>query len=287
MEVGDAQPHVSPGDQVCISFLEAHKTKNHLQYKLKMRTGQPRHRTPGTHHSSRSQLWQGCGGPSFGTVPLGSSFSRTIPRATDQPLLQAEDKTSTLNAAGKQTRSIAPDKAEAHGFHAHTQAGLVPAHKPLEDPPPPQPTSASQGEATAFTGVRALQRARHDHSSSTLLGFASRSEEVNFCSLRATLTYVLTIYRCFAHLICSTIHKNMQLPQQLLHYILSPSCRAFSFLKTNPTSPLILHVIFDISSSHFRKHKNRHKCNENNSLFSKVYLSFPFMNRFSLQICFI
>lgn len=47
---------------------------------------------------------------------------------------------------------------------------------------------------------------------SMLLGFASRSEEVNFCSLRAALTYVLTIYRCSAHLICSTIHKNMQLP---------------------------------------------------------------------------
>lgn len=90
--------------------------------------------------------------------------------------------------------SIALEETEAASVHAHTQAGLLPARRPFEDPPPPPPTSASRGEVTAFTAARALRRARRDRSSSLLLGFASRSEEVNFCRLRAALTYVLTIY---------------------------------------------------------------------------------------------
>ena len=183
-----ASTDTSPGDQVCISFLGVHSAKNHLQYKLKVRTGHPWCRTRGMHQSSRSQVWQGRRVSSFGAGPLSSSFSRTIPGATDPLLLEAEDKTSTLNAAGKQNHSITPDETKAASFHAAMQAGLIPAHRPFEDPPLPQPTSASQGEVTAFTGVRALQRAQHDHSSSMFLGFASRSEEVNFCSLRAALT---------------------------------------------------------------------------------------------------
>lgn len=91
--------------------------------------------------------------------------------------------------------SIALEETKAASVHAHAQAGLLPARRPFEDPPPPpQPTSASGGEVTAFTGARALRRAWRDRSSSLLLGFASRSEEVNFCCLRAALTYVLTIY---------------------------------------------------------------------------------------------
>lgn len=65
-----------------------------------------------------------------------------------------------------------------------------------------------------------------------------------------------------------------------LHFI--SKLQSFFFSKNKPHKPTDTHVIFDISSSRFRKHKNKHKCNESNSLFSKVYLSFPFMNRFSL-----
>lgn len=214
MGVGDAQPLqvcISPGDQTCICFIGARLAKNHLQQKLKMRTGHPWRRARGTHRSSRSQVGQGDGVPSFGAGPLSLSFSRTASGATDQSSLETEDKTSTLDAASKPTHSIAPGETKAAGFHTHKPdssllAGPLKTHHRHRKPLPPQEKWQRSPEYELY------RDARQERSSSVVLGFASRSEEVNFCSLRAALNYVLTIYRCFAHLICSTIHKNMQLP---------------------------------------------------------------------------
>lgn len=146
LRVGDAQPLqvcISPGDQVCICSLGAHSTKNHLQQKLKMRTGHPWHKARGTHRSSRSQVGQGDGVPSFGAGPLSLSFSRTVSGATDQSSLEAEDKTSTLDAASKPTHSIAPGETKAAGFHAHKPdssllAGPLKTHHRHRKPLPPQ-----------------------------------------------------------------------------------------------------------------------------------------------------
>lgn len=92
--------------------------------------------------------------------------------------------------------SILQRKQEQTQLLFYTSASLTPAHSPFESP---AAISASQFSLESGS------------SSSSCLGFPGRSEEVKLQQLRAALTYLSTIYS-FAHLICSTTHKSMQLP---------------------------------------------------------------------------
>lgn len=96
-------------------------------------------------------------------------------------------KHTILSSRGDNSKQLPP----------HTPARLSPAHSPLEGP---ATTSASQFYLESGSS-----------SSSSCLGFPGQPEEVKLQQLRAALTHLLTIYS-FAHLICSTTHKSMQLP---------------------------------------------------------------------------